>query len=84
MLVAFGGFVIGDEVEMKEFGFGLLGAIALDATLIRLVLVPSIMQLMGNLNWWMPSALRGFAGRGATFGEGQPIPVMVEELELAS
>ena len=58
--------------------------IALDATLIRLVLVPAIMQLMGNLNWWLPGVLHGLAGNGATFGEGEPTPVFTEELELAS
>src|SRR5207245_527748 len=40
MVVAFSGFVIGNEIELKEFGFGLLASIVLDATLIRLVLVP--------------------------------------------
>jgi RND superfamily putative drug exporter len=84
MVVAFSGFMLGQSVEFKEFGFGLVAAIALDATLIRLVLVPAVMRLMGNLNWWLPASLRGLAGKGATFGEGDPVPAFEEELELAS
>ncbi|MBV9280008.1 MAG: MMPL family transporter [Chloroflexi bacterium] len=84
MVVSFSGFLLGSNVQFKEFGFGLVAAIALDATLIRLVLVPAIMQLMGGLNWWLPAALRGLAANGATFGEGEPVPAFGEELELAS
>jgi RND superfamily putative drug exporter len=84
MVIAFSGFLLGSNVQLKEFGFGLVAAIALDATLIRLVLVPAIMRLMGTLNWWLPSALRGLAGQGATFGEGEPVSAFDEELELAS
>jgi RND superfamily putative drug exporter len=81
MVVSFSGFILGSQVQMKEFGFGLVAAIALDATLIRLVLVPAIMQLMGNVNWWLPDFLGRFAGNGATFGEGDV--ELGEELELA-
>ena len=71
MVVAFSGFVIGSQVQLKELGFGLLAAIAIDATVIRLVLVPSIMAIMGRVNWWVPGFLQGFASRGTTFGEGE-------------
>jgi RND superfamily putative drug exporter len=81
MVVSFSGFILGSQVQMKEFGFGLVAAIALDATLIRLVLVPAIMQLMGNVNWWLPGFLSGLASNGATFGEGDA--ELDEELELA-
>jgi uncharacterized membrane protein YdfJ with MMPL/SSD domain len=69
MIVAFSGILIGHEIGLKEFGFGLVASIALDATLIRLILVPSIMELMGDRNWWVPSFLHGFAERGAAFSE---------------
>ena len=82
MVIAFSGFLIGSQLQLKEFGFGLLAAIALDASLIRIILVPSILELMGELNWWVPSFLRSFAAGGATFGEAQP--VRNEETELAS
>jgi putative drug exporter of the RND superfamily len=40
--------------SVKEIGLGLAVAIALDATLVRLVLVPATMELMGRWNWWLP------------------------------
>ena len=43
--------------QVKEIGVGLAVAIALDATLVRLVLVPATMELMGDWNWWMPKWL---------------------------
>ena len=42
---------------LKVFGLGLAAAILIDATLVRMVLVPSIMELVGDANWWMPSWL---------------------------
>jgi RND superfamily putative drug exporter len=84
MMLAFTGFLIGSVVDMKEFGFGLLAAIAIDATLVRLVLVPSIMRVLGRLSWWMPGFLQGFARQGASFDEGEVVPVEDEELKLAS
>jgi RND superfamily putative drug exporter len=71
MVVAFSGFLIGHQIQLKEFGFGLLASIALDASLIRVILVPSIMAVMGSWNWWVPSFLQGFASRGTTFAEGE-------------
>jgi RND superfamily putative drug exporter len=70
MVIAFSGFILGTEVELKEFGFGLVISIAIDATLIRLVLVPAIMRVMGNANWWVPAPLRRFADGGA-LSEGE-------------
>jgi RND superfamily putative drug exporter len=43
--------------SIQEIGVGLSVAIALDATLVRLVLVPALMELMGEWNWWMPKPL---------------------------
>jgi RND superfamily putative drug exporter len=58
MVCVFGSFVIGDPVHvLKVFGLGLAAAIFIDATLVRMVLVPSIMELLGPANWWMPSWL---------------------------
>jgi RND superfamily putative drug exporter len=42
---------------LKVFGLGLAAAIFIDATLVRMVLVPSIMELLGRANWWMPTWL---------------------------
>jgi RND superfamily putative drug exporter len=58
MICVFGSFVIGDPLHvLKVFGLGLAAAILIDATLVRMVLVPSIMELIGDANWWMPSWL---------------------------
>ena len=58
MICVFGSFVIGDPLHgLKVFGLGLAAAILIDATLVRMVLVPSIMELLGTANWWMPSWL---------------------------
>jgi RND superfamily putative drug exporter len=58
MICIFGSFVIGDPLHvLKIFGLGLAAAILIDATLVRMVLVPSIMELVGDANWWMPSWL---------------------------
>jgi RND superfamily putative drug exporter len=58
MICVFGSFVIGDPLRvLKVFGFGLAVSILIDATLVRLVLVPSVMELLGNANWYMPKWL---------------------------
>jgi RND superfamily putative drug exporter len=57
MVAAFSGFVAGRIVGLQEFGIGLGVAIFLDATLVRAVLVPSLMALFGRYNWWLPGPL---------------------------
>jgi len=57
MVAVFLSFALGDSRTIKEFGIGLAAAIFVDATLIRLLLVPAAMQLMGDLNWWLPPVL---------------------------
>jgi RND superfamily putative drug exporter len=54
MIMVFGGFIFGADRVIKEFGIGLAGAILIDATLVRLVLVPATMELLGDANWWFP------------------------------
>ena len=54
MVCVFGSFIFGGERVIKEFGMGLAVAILIDATLVRLVLVPATMELLGNANWWFP------------------------------
>jgi uncharacterized membrane protein YdfJ with MMPL/SSD domain len=57
MVAAFSGFVAGRIVGLQEFGIGLAVAIFVDATLVRAVLVPSLMALFGRYNWWLPRPL---------------------------
>ncbi len=57
MVAVFGGFVLGADPLVKMMGLGLATAIALDATIVRLVLVPATMTLLGKANWWLPDWL---------------------------
>ena len=54
MIAVFGAFILNDQVLMKVTGLGLAVAVLLDATVVRMVLVPSTMELLGDRNWWMP------------------------------
>jgi putative drug exporter of the RND superfamily len=58
MVVVFLAFVASPEVFLKLFGIGLAAAIFLDATVVRMVLVPAVMQLLGSRNWWCPDWLK--------------------------
>jgi putative drug exporter of the RND superfamily len=57
MIAVFGGFVLGDERAIKLFGIGLASAVFLDAFLLRTVLVPALMHLLGDRNWYLPTWL---------------------------
>ncbi len=57
MVAAFSGFVAGSIVGLQEFGMGLAVAIFLDATIVRAILVPSLMALFGRWNWWLPARI---------------------------
>jgi RND superfamily putative drug exporter len=57
MVVVFIGFALGDLVMMQQMGFGLAVAVFLDATLVRCVLVPATMKLLGKYNWYLPKWL---------------------------
>jgi RND superfamily putative drug exporter len=57
MISVFLAFVLGDEVFLKIIGVGLATAIFIDATVVRMVLVPSTMELLGDANWWLPGWL---------------------------
>jgi RND superfamily putative drug exporter len=54
MVVVFGSFLLEEDRVAKLFGFGLALAIFLDATLVRMLLVPATMELLGSRNWWLP------------------------------
>ncbi len=58
MVAVFGGFAIGDLVMFQQMGFGLAVAVILDATIVRSVLVPATMALLGDLNWYLPEWLQ--------------------------
>jgi RND superfamily putative drug exporter len=81
MICVFLSFVLVDEPTVKMMGLGLATAVFVDATIIRLVLVPATMELLGDANWWLPRWLRWLPHldlEGAPAGEPEP----VEEPEL--
>jgi uncharacterized membrane protein YdfJ with MMPL/SSD domain len=57
MVVVFLSFVAGANVSVKQIGLGLAVAVLIDATLVRMVLVPAVMELLGKANWWLPGPL---------------------------
>jgi RND superfamily putative drug exporter len=86
MIVVFASIIPSDQVFVKVFGVGMVAAILVDATVIRLLLVPAVMHLLGRGNWWLP---RGLARRlpqlhlegppsaipGRPLDDPQPVPV---------
>ena len=68
MVAVFGGFALGDLVAMQQFGFGRAVAVLMDATIVRSVLVPASMRLLGNWNWYLPSWLEWIPN--VAIGEG--------------
>ncbi len=75
MVVVFGSFAFEDNRVVKLFGVGLAAAVLLDATVVRLLLVPAAMELLGARNWWLPrwldARLPVFALEAATADGGQ-------------
>jgi uncharacterized membrane protein YdfJ with MMPL/SSD domain len=57
MVVVFLAVVLGANVSVKQIGLGLAVAVLIDATLVRMVLVPAVMELLGQANWWLPGPL---------------------------
>jgi putative drug exporter of the RND superfamily len=74
MVAVFGGFAAGDLVMFQQLGFGLAVAVFLDATVVRCVLVPAAMRLLGAANWWFPQWMSWLpdlrAEAGDTAGRG--------------
>lgn len=57
MVCVFAAFVLGYDRQLKLFGLGLATAVFIDATIVRMVLVPATMELLGDRNWWIPAWL---------------------------
>ncbi len=57
MVCVFGAFVLANDRQLKLFGLGMAVAVFIDATIVRMVLVPATMELLGARNWWMPAWL---------------------------
>ncbi len=80
MISVFAAFVLGDDPMIKMFGLGLSTAVLIDATLVRIVLVPATMNLLGDWNWWFPAWLDRLLPRIDVEGHaGFPEPVLLRE-----
>ena len=73
MIVVFGSFVFEDDRIVQMFGFGLAVAILLDATIVRMLLVPATMSLLGARNWWLPDWLQRALPTISIEGELAPV-----------
>ncbi len=71
MVVVFGSFAFTGVLVIKEIGFGLAVAVAVDATLVRVVLVPAAMKILGERSWWFPRSLDRFVPE---IDEGEALP----------
>ena len=69
--VAIGAFVTSEMIFIKELGLGTALAVLIDATIVRALLVPSLMKLLGEWNWWAPRPLARLHAR-IGLGEGAP------------
>ncbi len=82
MVFVFGSFVLNGDPTIKQFGVGLAVAVVLDATVVRCLLVPALMLLMGRVNWWMPAWLGRIVPHtsieGAEFFQARDTAVEVE------
>ncbi len=72
MVAAFAGFLVSSFVSLQEFGVGLSVAILIDATIVRALLVPSFMKIMGDWNWYLPERVR----RALRLRPGAPAPAV--------
>ena len=90
LIVVIGAFSFSDVLFMKMIGVGMLVAIAIDATVVRALLVPATMKLLGQWNWWAPGPMRRWWERhgfreGDSPGSGaQQEPVPGREPEAAA
>ena len=72
MVVVFLSFVLTPDVSVKQIGLGLSPAVLVDATVVRLVLVPAVMELLGRADWWLPSWLARLWPAAGSPGENEP------------
>jgi putative drug exporter of the RND superfamily len=72
----FAGFASGDLVMFQQMGFGLGVAILVDATIVRVVLMPAVMELLGDRNWYLPRWLQWLPHLNVE-GDTQPPPAAI-------
>lgn len=80
IVIVFIGFAAGEVLAIKQLGVGLAIAVIVDATLVRTLLVPATMHLLGEWNWWAPRPMRRFHER---FGLHEPPSAGLPVVEVA-
>jgi RND superfamily putative drug exporter len=81
MFCVFAAFALGDDRQLKLFGLGLAIAVLIDATVVRMILVPATMELLGDKNWWIPKWLDRILPNIEVEGKHHIAPVPASELE---
>jgi RND superfamily putative drug exporter len=66
MVIVFCGFIVGRIDALRQLGFGLAVGVLIDATLVRAILVPSLMAVLGRWNWWLPARIARIVDLGPT------------------
>jgi RND superfamily putative drug exporter len=90
MVFVFGSFVLNGDPTIKQFGIGLAVAVILDATVVRCLLVPALMVLVGERNWYMPHWLDRFVPHISIEGgeffdqKEEPAPVVEPDADAAA
>ena len=74
LVIVIGMFSLSSITFIKLLGVGMIVALILDATLVRLLLVPAVMRLLGDANWWAPGPLRRFYARHGIREDDGPAP----------
>jgi putative drug exporter of the RND superfamily len=75
MILVFGSFILGGERVIKEFGLGLAGGVLVDAVVIRMAIVPSLLTLFGKANWWFPKWLDWLPHIGLEQSDDKALPI---------
>jgi RND superfamily putative drug exporter len=83
MVLVFGTFILEPERTVKLMGVGLASAILLDATIVRMLLVPATMELLGDRNWWLPRWLDRILPDLDVEGHAEPLPELPRQPEPA-
>jgi putative drug exporter of the RND superfamily len=84
IVVVFLGFAAGELLTIKEVGLGMAIAVVLDATVVRMLLVPATMKLMGRWNWWAPPSLRRLHDRFGLVEQAPAAPMVPDQERVGS
>jgi RND superfamily putative drug exporter len=84
MVAVFIGFALDPDVTVKMTGVGMAAAVLIDATIVRMMLVPAVMALLGKANWWIPAWLDRALPKVNLEGEPSPAAAEAPEPELAA